>query len=627
MIVSTYNSIEMATGLYISGEYVFVCNRQYGVEVVDISDPKNPHHLINIHSGEVQSCVVYEGILYAGIWGKCGVYMYDLSSITDSSHPKPIGIITTNGKGDGLSVCRIGNRTYLFAATGQHTYGASIRAPLSDLCYGQGNGLDIYDVTDPENARWISTSKADGRYYYTNNDYWETKVSFDESSGKYYAYLVNTYNGIYVFDVTKPEAPVRVARFVVSLATNTSPALKHDSRAIITSWDQTKERLSPIGAVVTSNGKLCVAAAEYDLLILDHPLAFDEYLTGNSAASFDNLSENYYSLKKSPTEEPRFPLPDGSYSFLRTVGQILAITASDRYLYVAAGSEGVKILDKSTLEEVGNIPTVSVFGRVGFANDVKLFGDQLYVASDIAGLRIYDVKDPYASKPLFIRSYAESDSSIARQITVGPEGKLSVVQVGASDVWVIDNQSGEKILTATAKGGNMYHRNLSPLIDDRYVCFFNHIGSEYWLDFGPADARLDVPVFVLSGTTEPAFFTGGISMYNGIAAFTHGGRNYALKISRSKAIYTDVFTADTGAEIPGIKTVGRPTVIGNYLFVSNRIDGIITVYDISDISSARVLCTMTLDGNPDVVCADGSTAYIPLGYQGLLVIDTKKAFK
>ena len=64
-ILSTYNSIEFATGLFVSGNYALICNRVYGVEIVDISDPKNPRHLANIHSGEVQSCRVYNNILYA----------------------------------------------------------------------------------------------------------------------------------------------------------------------------------------------------------------------------------------------------------------------------------------------------------------------------------------------------------------------------------------------------------------------------------------------------------------------------------------------------------------------------------------------------------------------------------
>ena len=96
-IIATYNAIEQATGIHVSGDYAFVCNRQYGVEVVDISDPSKPTHLANIHSGEVQSCTVYNNILYAGVWGQCGIYMYDMSKLNDSSDLKPIATVTPDG--------------------------------------------------------------------------------------------------------------------------------------------------------------------------------------------------------------------------------------------------------------------------------------------------------------------------------------------------------------------------------------------------------------------------------------------------------------------------------------------------------------------------------------------------
>jgi hypothetical protein len=622
-IAATYNSIEMATGLYISGNYAFICNRQYGVEVVDISDPKNPSHLINIHSGEVQSCVVYNDILYAGVWGECGVYMYDLKSITTSSNPSPIGIVTTNGKGDGMSVCEIDGKVYLFAATGHHTYGASTSSPLSNLCYGQGNGLDIYDVTNPSSPIWVSTSKIDGRYYYHANDYWESEVAYDSESGKYYAYLVNTYNGVYVFDVTNPASPKREARFVISLPAGT--ILSHASRQIITPWDQTKEKLSPVGAIVIEDGTLYIAAAEYDLLILNHGIIHDAYHTDSGTASFDNLADNFYEFDNVLTGGTASSLNEGSYSLFDTDGQVLGAAISGNYLYLAAGAEGVLVLDKNTLEVLKTIEPATVNGRVGFANDVKVYGDRLYVASDIAGLRVYDIGGIYATDPSYLWSYTNGNN-IVRQITISPEGKFSILQASTDKIFLINNSTGERILNTNATGGTMYHHNLSPVIDDRYVCFWNHVSYEFWLDFGPAGARLDVPVFLSTGTTSSGYFTGGMGMYNGVTSFTYGGVNYALKIQGSKAVYTNDFTKKSGTEIGGITTTGKPTVIGNYLLVSDRINSHIHIYDISNLGAAVKIGTLSVDGNPDVIISDGTKAYIPLGYQGMLVIDTAKAF-
>lgn len=46
-----------------------------------------------------------------------------------------------------MKVAAFNGRTYLYAATGQHTVSVPVDTPLTDLRYGQGNGLDIFDVT------------------------------------------------------------------------------------------------------------------------------------------------------------------------------------------------------------------------------------------------------------------------------------------------------------------------------------------------------------------------------------------------------------------------------------------------------------------------------------------------
>ncbi|MBQ3015577.1 MAG: hypothetical protein IJD79_02220 [Clostridia bacterium] len=624
-IVSTYNSIEMATGLYISGNYAFICNRQYGVEVVDISVPENPKHLINIHSGEVQSCVVYNNILYAGVWGECGVFMYDLSTITDSSRIEMIGKITTNGKGDGMSILERDGRVYLFAATGQHTYGAPTSSPLDNLCYGQGNGLDIFDVTDPAAPVRLSNVRIDGRYYYTANDYWESEVGYDEQSGRYYAYLVNTYNGIYVYDVTDIEAPVRVAHIDIPRPLgSTTPALKHDTRKIITTWNQYESRRGPVGDIIIEDGKLYIAGAETDIHVLENDSFIFGHENGNkNTASFDNLKDNFYDFDNVLTGGIVASLASGSYALYDTDGQVLGVATSGSYVYVAAGKDGIKVLDKATLECVKTIAPTSVGGRVGFANGIKVYGGKLYVAEDVAGLRVYDISGDYAASPAFLWSYRQ-DARIAREVVISPDGIFSLVAYGSNGLWVINNETHALVKTFSTSG-TMYHHNVSPVIADRYVCISGHSGDENWIDFGPAGARLENPTSVR--------FTGGLGMTNGITNITVDGVEYALKITSSKGVYTNDFTKNTGTTVAGISALGKPTVCGNYLFVAERISSVVKVYDISCLTdesstatAATLIGTFTFDGNPDIIHADGTTVYIPLGYQGMLVIDTATAF-
>ena len=624
-IISTYNSIEMATGLYISGNYAFICNRQYGVEVVDISDPTAPKHLVNIHSGEVQSCVVYNNILYAGIWGECGVFMYDLSEITDSSNLEMIGKITTDGKGDGMSIVERDGRVYLFAATGQHTYGASTSSPLDNLCYGQGNGLDIYDVTDPANPSWVATAKIDGRYYFTSNDYWESEVGYDEQTGRYYAYLVNTYNGVYVFDVTDIDAPIRLAHIDIPRPLGSStPALSHDSRAIITTWDQYESRRGPVGAILIENGKMYIAGTETDIHILTNDsLIFGHKPHSEVTASFDNLRDNFYDFDNLLTGGTVASLADGSYKFYKTDGQTLGAVTNGSYVYVAAGAAGVQILDKTTLECVYTIAPTNVGGRVGYASGIKIYDGKLYVAADIAGLLVYDISGDCAAAPALLWSYSDG-SNIAREIMISPDGTFSLVAYGNSGLWVINNETHVLSKTFRTKG-TMYHHNIGTVIDNRYVCIWGHSGDENWIDFGPEGARLDVPAMVT--------FSGGMGMTGGVTEVTVDGVKYALKITNNKGVYTNDFTQNTGTTISGISGMGKPTVCGNYLFVSERISSKVYIYDIScltdsksEATSAVLLGTFTFDGNPDVIHADGTVVYIPLGYQGIISIDTATAF-
>ena len=124
-------------------------------------------------------------------------------------------------------------------------------------------------------------------------------------------------------------------------------------------------------------------------------------------------------------------------------------------------------------------------------------------------------------------------------------------------------------------------------------------------------------------------------MWNGANEVTIDGKVYTIKIQGNdgKAIYTDKYTNNKGTAIEGVLAIGKPTVCGNYLFIAERFFGDIHVYDISyltdpasTLESAVLVGTLKVDGNPDLIYCDGTTAYVPLGYQGMLVIDTTKAF-
>ncbi|MBT4815128.1 MAG: hypothetical protein HON70_05485, partial [Lentisphaerae bacterium] len=155
-LLSHYNAIELATGIAISGKVAFVACRTYGVELVDVSDPGKPLHLSTIRTGEAQSCVARDGILYVGVWGSKELV------ICDAKNPRAPQIISKtplDGYGDGLCV----RGSHCFVATGHHSRSMRKRDE-SDPGFGNGHGLEIFDITQPEEPAFVSRIKAP-RYY------------------------------------------------------------------------------------------------------------------------------------------------------------------------------------------------------------------------------------------------------------------------------------------------------------------------------------------------------------------------------------------------------------------------------------------------------------------------------
>lgn len=617
-IVSSYNTVELATGLYVSGNYAFITNRYHGVEVVDITDPANPVQKANIYTGgEVQSCVVYKNILYCGVWGELGVYMYDLTELeTATSDIAMKGKVVCNGKGDGLTVTEIGGRIYVFAATGHHSYAAGFDTDTElshqNLPYGQGNGMDIFDVTDPSNPKHVSTSKIDGRYYYSLHDFWETEVSY--ANGKYYAYLVNTYNGVYVYDVTDPEAPVRLAHITVPVSPT---ALTHASRAVLTSWDQTKEGRSPIGSIAVKDGIAYIGGINTSIHVYRNSSLFYEH-TANEGTSVRDLDINgfYSSLDTG--------LNNGYTFWHENNGQVLSVATTDKCIYLAAGSEGIIVLNKENYKKIQTITPQKVGGRVGFASSIEIKGDKLYCAEDVAGLGVYTIKADGTLEEIKDLGYRNS-SQIISQVRLSPYGTYAVVQINSNMYGIVqfDYEAGTSNIITTDKldtiNGNMYHRNLSELINGRYILVWNHLGSMCWIDFDPQSGADSAPTCKLTTDKYMATMTNGIAAYGDKALFV-GLNNYRL--------YSDI-GSNTGnyADASNREFSGKPTVCGNYLVVTKHDSGMIYIVDISNVDNPKVIHVINVLGNPDIAYYDDNgTVYIPLGNQGLLTINLNAAF-
>ena len=148
-----YDTIELATGICLSGPVAFVACRQNGVELIDVSNPCRPTHLSTVRPGEAQSVVCRDGLLYVGTWVSREVVICDVS---DPRHPRVLSRASMDGYADGVDV----RGNLLYAATGHHARPIPCKSPgdpgfgllhglkAGDPGFGEGHGLEIFSTKE-----------------------------------------------------------------------------------------------------------------------------------------------------------------------------------------------------------------------------------------------------------------------------------------------------------------------------------------------------------------------------------------------------------------------------------------------------------------------------------------------
>ena len=568
----TYDTVEMGTGICISGQYAYISNRQYGVEIVDLKDPDHPKYVRTVSTGEVQSTQVYGDRMYCGLYGEHRVDIYDLSA----QEPQKLGEVALSGRGDGLAVAEQDGRIYLYAATGHHSQKSLTReTPLTDPRYGQGNGMDIVDVTDPQNPIRLSTVRCDGRFYHSSYDFWEAHVS--ESDGHRYAHVVGTYNGLYIYNVDDPRNPVRVAHITVPIPQKSKnySMYKSSIRTLVFPFDKFKTIQTPFGAMVCDDGTLYMAGVLTDLHILP----------------MDSVGDGLQPAQKA-LKIPDF-IPDGGARF-DPAGQVHAVISDGKQLILACGNEGIATVTPELTLKV-QYPTK------GTCYDVQLFDGVLYSAEGRAGLAAYD-----AGSMEELWRY-DPKEKVIKQVRLSPKGRFAVLHSGDTEASVVRLSDLTEVYKKRT-GSQMYHHNVSStLIGGRYLCFWANATNEVWLDFGPEDDWASPTVTEYVSRTA---MQGGVVDCKG-KALNMTGKGYLLY---------DPATDPAGVEplAPVAGFTGKPTVYGDLLIVTNRVTGKVCFANISDPGRPTSKGETFVAGNPDIAIVAFGAVYIPCGNAGLI---------
>lgn len=590
-VVSHYDTLEFATGIAIEGQYAFIAQRWFGVEIVDIGDPARVRHVSVVRVGESQSCVVSEGYLYVGAWDEKRVAVCD---VRNPAAPKQVAMIQLHGRGDGLCV----EQGVLYAAFGHHQPGAS--QSLDDPRYGNGNGLDLFDVSDPTNPKQLSRVQFAWRYYYGWPDTWRVKLSFP------YAYLYHTHNGVFILDVSDPKSPKELAQIRVPRYPGQpgfqklSTADKSGQRPIVLPFDPAKVCYSPVCGLETVDGYLYFTGLFTDLHVYHNEALVKAIPQRNRGRIELSAKGDFHDFKAQAKDDLK------GLKTYRPGGQVYAAVEQNGLIYAACGMEGIQVLDK-------DLTLLRKYPTAGFAMDVQVYGAKLYAAQGLDGLVCYQVDG--AS---LVRVAAYDVDRVIKQVRVTPDGRFAAAHVGGSTYEIIDVSSPDKfkrVQLVRGWGGLAYYRQLcNGFIDGRYLCGTWCGGRTFLMDFGGAKPEeLPDPTGFL-----PDMEAGGYCACGPYALLTRDGGysyykpcqdgNYPAKLAVSRIEGGPAFR-------------GKPAVRGNILAACDRIEGDVTLVDISNLEAPKLIRQFRVSGNPDVPFVGDGLVLIPAGYQGLIRID------
>lgn len=570
-----YDTVELATGVALYADYAFVGCRQFGVEAIDISDPASPRHVGNIRAGEVQSVFVSDGILYTGSWGEMQVNIID---VRDPASPKPLSVINLSGRGDGVYV----KDGVLYAAVGHHKPGNKT-ANHTNPCYGYGNGMEIYDVSDPREPVLLSRTMLSHRFYYHNCDMWDVV-----RSGRF-AVLSHTYNGVYVYDVSSLTSPALVAHAAIptdkKLKITPSVLASHPP---VLSFDPDKTSYSPVSGVAVTDGRLYIACMYETMRIASSDILFHES---------DILSPA--PLKKSVAAAGT---ADDSSVIIRPVeGQVNALAYLDGRIYAASGMGGIGVFDARTLEPVGHLRTRNT------VTDIHEKNRRLYAACGTAGIAVFE---PDGDTFRQVGAYKSAGHTFM-QLVPSENCRHAMAHTDDKRLVILNISDPSDIyeeLCDEAPVGLIYHRQLTYTgVGGRYYgCFWN--GTEVrWYDLGG-----ETPV--RAGGTRYK-----LSLRDGITGFDDDG-THALAVTANGCTILDIReNAVCGAlPLPGTAGVrGKPVTDGRLLVIGDRISGIVTVFDITGRTAPVLLRKIVFSGFPDLACIAGRDIFIPLGHDGI----------
>lgn len=595
VLISRFDTSEWCLGGDLYGDYAFLCNRYFGIEIVDISDLSNPRYVTKVqfpNDADYRACRVYDGFLYATAVSNRRVDVYD---VRDLSAVHGTFAIETDGNPMGIYVQ---NET-LYVATARGGTLKNGYGGMNAFHSGDANGMEIYDISAPEAPKLLSRTHIDGRYNYFPNGIYDITVK-----GRY-AYVSLMCGGLWIFDVSNPESPVALENINIVAEEESFKELELEKYYLpFEYWFKTRGSISH---AAVGDGKVYCLASDLGLFeaktnYTDKPVAEAKTQT---------------SLYGTPVAVTEVGTPDNVEATVANPGGTVYSVAGleDGKIVAACGEEGIKVL-------TSDLSLVCSASTMGTVKDVKVRGNMIYAVESPGTLRIYRYESSILTQ---VGEISDGNANAwYSSIELSPDGKAAVIQAwnGTSRfVDLRDPASPAFAKNPADKGtGTTYGRNMCiGLVKGKYIGIAGsgRINWFYEDESKVASGSKDDLIRYLEDKSELK-----MNEWNGFAAF---GENCIMITDNGYRIFDPesgkILTEYEDEVKDNFK--GKCAISGNLLILSRSWEGRIRIFDLSSPAKPSEVASFDTDYTTDVPCVIDGSIYIPLRHDGLMKVEIK----
>ncbi len=561
-VAAHYDSVELATGIHLSGTIGAIANRIYGIELLDISNPRQPRHISSALTGEAQSLFIHKKHVFVGDWATGKLVIFD---IAQPGTPKKVSDFQLEGYGDGVFV----RGDLCFVATGHHGTDMIEKTP-DDPAWGAGHGLEIIDITNPETPKRRSKLKFPS-YYMRSPDWWDVQAVGN------YVFVGDTKAGLFVVNASDPD----------------NPQFRGYVKLPETVWREEKIN-DPVNGFAVGIRTLYIAG-NTGLHVVDA-----SYLP--EAAALDPEKMNVVSKTTI--------LNDKSHSAYDTGTQIysLSLDSLTASVYLAAGSGGV--------HQVTLYPTITGRQLIKTASpvyDVQIENGKIFVAEGKGGLSVWELNSE--DNPKLISRYLPPEGGVY-QVVIDKKSQRAALHVGGItlDITDLSNPYEIKRIFTDRNQGLMYRFPITKQPDPSGTIGSQWLGDCYSYNISsiqekPNKQKELLPLGASNSSLGP--INGFTFSDNGLIATYQDG--LLIRQTHNKAD-TLIQRRLVNSSAP---LNGKPTRFNSTLYITDRREGEVSAVDISDLNHPRLLWKKQTKGHPGYALEYRDMVIVPAGYGGL----------